>query len=51
MDRTDGRLDAAVLAYRSNPTPDTYAALALEAEEHHERFIADQTVDYQARTH
>lgn len=51
MDRTNGRLDAAIIAYRDNPTPDTYAALALASEEHNEGFLLEQTIEFQARTH
>lgn len=51
MDRTNGRLDAAVLAHRANPTPETHAALMAMQAEHHERFLLDQTIDFQIRTH
>jgi hypothetical protein len=50
VDRTEGRLDAAVLAYRAEPTDANRAALMAAQREHSDAFIAEQTVDYQRRT-
>ena len=49
MDLTDGRLDAAVLAYRENPTEENRAALMAVQREHHEAFLAQERAEIQAR--
>jgi len=50
MDRTNGRLDAAVIAYRESPTEENRELLRLVAVEHNDAFLQDMTVDYMART-
>lgn len=51
VDRTDGQLDAAVLAHRANPNPITRARVLATQADHAHAFMTDQTTDYQARTH
>jgi hypothetical protein len=51
MNRTDGRLDAAVLCYRNNPSSRNYDLLMIAMREHHDAFLREQTIDYQERTH
>lgn len=50
IDRTDGRLDAAVLAYRADPSESNREALMLLAAEHHAHFVAEQSEEFVIRT-
>ena len=50
MDRTNGRLDAAVIAYRESPTEENRLALRAVANEHNEAFLREQTIEFIART-
>lgn len=51
VDRTEGRLDAAVLAYRADPTPENEAAVFAAMREHNDAFERDQTIEFQTRAH
>lgn len=51
LDRTEGRLDAAVLAYRADRTPENEAAVFAAMREHNDAFERDQTIEFQTRTH
>lgn len=50
VDRTDGELDAAILAHRQNPTPENLARALAAGRAHHEHYLAEQTDEYIART-
>lgn len=50
MDRTQGRLDQAVLAYRENPTEENNKRLLEIQREHVDNFYAEQTGVYIERT-
>ena len=50
VDRTQGRLDAAVIAHRDNPTEATKAALMAVMKEHNEAFLREQTGEFIRRT-
>lgn len=50
VDRTHGRLDAAVLAYRADPSEANHAALMAAGLEHTEAFLNEQTIEFQSRT-
>lgn len=50
VNRTNGRLDKAVVAYRENPTEANREALMAVMREHNEVFMQEQTTDYIART-
>lgn len=50
MDRTNGRLDAAVLAYREEPTHENRERLLAAQREHNEAFLREQTGEYIERT-
>jgi hypothetical protein len=51
MDRTNGRLDAAVLAYRANPTDENHVALMAAGMDHMSAFFKEQAEEFQTRTH
>lgn len=50
MDRTDGMLDAAVLVYREDPTPENRATLLAAQEAHAAAFVREQTGTFIERT-
>lgn len=50
MDRTQGRLDAAVIAYRENPTEENRVALMVIMKEHNDKFLAEQAQEFIQRT-
>lgn len=50
MDRTNGALDKAIIAFRANPTPENRAALMTAAKRHNEHFVREQTGNYIERT-
>lgn len=50
VDRTQGRLDAAVIAYRNDPTDENHEALMAVGLEHVEAFYQEQTIDFMDRT-
>lgn len=50
-DRTNGGLDKAVIAYRDNPTPENRAVLIAAQRAHADAFAAEQTAEFQRRTH
>lgn len=50
VDRTDGDLDAAVLAYRGDPSEENRQRVLRASEEHVRHFVEEQTGDYQRRT-
>jgi hypothetical protein len=49
-DRTDGRLDAAVLAHRESPTEENLAVLLAVQAQHAEAFMREQTTESMTRT-
>jgi hypothetical protein len=51
MDRTNGELNRAVLAYRENPTPENERRLIAAQEAHYEHFSREEIADFQRRTH
>lgn len=50
MDRTNGRLDAAVLAYREDPSEENRQRLLAAQREHNDDFMREQTGAYIERT-
>ncbi len=50
QDRTEGRLDRAVIAYREDPSEINRQRLMLVQEEHYRAFMAEQTGDFILRT-
>ena len=50
MDRTNGRLDAAVIAFRDCPSAANAAALMQVQADHARAFLAEQTGEFQDRT-
>lgn len=44
-------LDAAILAHRENPTPETQAALDAATKARVTAFMREETADFQRRTH
>jgi hypothetical protein len=50
VNRTNGRLDAAIIAYREAPTPENRARLMAVQREHAAHFMREQTGGFIART-
>lgn len=50
VDRTNGELDAAVLAYREDPSEANRDRCLAAQERHHEAFLREQTAEFMART-
>lgn len=48
--RDTSKLDAAVIAYREDPTEANRACTMAAMIEHNERFMAEQTAEFQSRT-
>lgn len=51
VDRTNGELDAAVLAHREDPSEENRERALRAAEAHNAAFLAEQTEEFQRRTH
>lgn len=49
-DRTNGRLDRAVIAHRENPTEETLREVMLAANEHNDAFMVEQARIFIERT-
>jgi hypothetical protein len=51
VNRTQDRLDAAIIAYREAPSCTTRAVLFEAMEDHRDQFFREQTTEFQDRTH
>lgn len=49
VDRTDGELDAAILANRENPTPESEARVMAAARQHQQAFFAEERAELMAK--